>query len=108
MKIVDNIRKIRIEKGIPQKAIADAMSLNDSAVSNLENGKRDLKVKDLEKIASALDVRVIDLFTWPDRYVKADGDDTVEVTVQIKVKEQTRDEVLKLLVGEENIELLTK
>ena len=63
MKIIENIKEIRINKGIPQKALADALSVDNAVISNIENGKRELKVAELEYIANCLGVDVIDLFT---------------------------------------------
>ena len=70
MKIIENIKEIRINKGIPQKALADALSVDNAVISNIENGKRELKVAELENIANCLGVEVIDLFTYPEKYAK--------------------------------------
>jgi transcriptional regulator with XRE-family HTH domain len=43
--VVKNIKDIRIEKSIGQQVIADALNLDISAVSNIENGKRELRRK---------------------------------------------------------------
>ena len=48
MNVVDNISKIRREKGISQEFIANELHVDTSVVSNIENGKRELKVKELE------------------------------------------------------------
>ena len=44
MNAIENIRLIRVEKGIPQKKIADALNVDISVISNIETGKRELKV----------------------------------------------------------------
>ncbi len=41
MNAIDNIKKIRLEHGIPQKKIADALNLDNAVISNIENGKRE-------------------------------------------------------------------
>jgi len=68
-KLRTNIREIRIARALPQRALADELDLDVSAVCNFENGKRDLRMRDLPVIAAVLGVEVIDLFTWPNRYV---------------------------------------
>lgn len=110
MKVVENIKTIRLEKGIPQKAIADLLSVDDSVISNIENGKRELKVSELEIIANCLGVEVIDLFTYPVKYAPANANDdsTVEAVLQIKLKADTKDKVLKAVFGNENLEILKK
>lgn len=67
-KLCENIREIRMARSLPQRALADELELDVSAVCNFERGKRDLRMKDLPVIASVLGVEVIDLFTWPSRY----------------------------------------
>ncbi len=67
-KLRTNIREIRIARALPQRALADELDLDVSAVCNYENGKRDLRMRDLPVIAAVLGVEVIDLFTGPNRY----------------------------------------
>lgn len=69
MNIIDNIREIRLQKGITQEAIADALNVDTSVVSNIEKGKRELRVSELEKVANVLEVETIYLLTYPKKYV---------------------------------------
>lgn len=109
MKVIENIKTIRLEKGIPQKAIADSLSVDDSVVSNIENGKRELKVSELEIIANCLGVDVIDLFTYPEKYVPSKGDNGhIEAILQVRLKAETKEKVLKAVFGDKNIEILSK
>ena len=50
MEIFEAIKEIRLQKGINQQIIADALNLDVAVVSNIEKGKRDLRVKELEII----------------------------------------------------------
>ena len=110
MKVIENIRTIRLEKGIPQKAIADSLSVDDSVISNIENGKRELKVSELEIIARCLGVEVIDLFTYPDKYVpvRAGEDSSVDAVLQVKLKSETKEKVLRAVFGNDCIDILSK
>ena len=109
MNAVDNIKLIRVEKGIPQKKIADALNVDISVISNIENGKRELKVSELEIIASCLEVSVIDLFTYPEKYVPINsiGDD-IAATLTIQLRKEKKDQILKLVFGDNNLEILNK
>lgn len=69
MDVIQNIKKIRIAKNINQDVIAMALGFDVSNWNKIENGKQQLKVNQLEKIAQVLGVKVIDLFTYPDVYV---------------------------------------
>lgn len=109
MNVIENIKKIRIEKGVTQEVLADALSVDNSVLSNIERGKRELKVSELEIIANCLGVRVIDLFTWPVRYVELGCEnDNVEAVLQIKLKKDRKEQVLKLVFGDNNLEILNK
>lgn len=110
MDIAKNIREIRLQKSINQQVIADALGLDVAVVSNIEKGKRDLKFKDLEKISNALGMSVIDLITFPDKYIKAESikEEPIEAILQIKLKKDKKDQVLKLVFGDNNIEILNK
>ena len=55
-------------------------------------------------------MREIDLITYPDIYVKSDEreEEPVEAVLQIKLSKDKKDQVLKLVFGENNIEILNK
>lgn len=110
MNIKRNIKELRIQKSVNQQEIADALNVDVSVISNIENGKRELKVKELEVIANVLGVSVVDLITYPKKYVEkiANDDEPAEVVLQIKLKKDKKDQVLKLVFGENNIEILNK
>ena len=52
----------------------------------------------------------IDLMTYPDKYIRVGKaeDDPVKAVLQIELKKDKKDQVLKLLFGEHNIEILNK
>lgn len=56
-----NLKRIRTNKGITQKELAEKVGLVYSSYSNYENGNRLPKKEILEKIANALNVDIIDL-----------------------------------------------
>lgn len=99
MDVIKNIREIRLQKGITQQVIADALNVDFSVVSNIEKGKRELKVKELDKIANALGVDLIYLFTYPKHYVAADSlqrNDSVSITFEVSPAK--RDALLKMVM----------
>jgi transcriptional regulator with XRE-family HTH domain len=109
MDVVKNIIKIRKEKGISQEFIANTLGLDTAVISNIENRKRELKVSELEKIAKALSVDVLYLLTYPHIYVKKElkeHSNPVETVLQIKLTGEKRESILKLLFGENDLELL--
>lgn len=99
-----------MQKGLNQTVIADALNVDTAVVSNIENGKRELKVSELEKIANALRVSVIDLLTYPKIYVEATSNvaEPIEAILQIRLRKDKKEQVLKLVFGENNLEILNK
>jgi transcriptional regulator with XRE-family HTH domain len=107
MNIVKNITAIRKEKGINQEVIADALKLDTAVVSNIENGKRELKVSELEIIANVLKEDVLYLITYPERYEKSIKiPEPVEAILQIRLQSDKKDQVLKLIFGDECLDIL--
>ncbi|MDR0231577.1 MAG: helix-turn-helix domain-containing protein [Dysgonamonadaceae bacterium] len=108
MDVVKNIFKIRREKGISQEFIANALQVDTAVISNIENGKRELKVSELEIIAKALKVDVLYLLTYPHVYVKKEKghSDPIETMLQLKLTGDKREKVLKLIFGDNNLEFL--
>ncbi len=56
------IRKIRTERGLPLRALADKCSLSVNAISLIERGENSPTVSSLHKLALALDVLITDFF----------------------------------------------
>ena len=112
MDIAKNIRDIRREKSIKQQALADALHLDVAVVSNIENGKRELKVSELEAISNALNISIIDLISYPNKYVlastKIETDEPVDAVLQIKLSKEKKDQVFQPIFGDNCLEILNK
>lgn len=59
---MENLRRIRKEKKITQKQLAEKIGVQPSAISKYETGKVSPTVEQLEKIAEVLEVPVMSLF----------------------------------------------
>ena len=110
MNVPKNIVAIRKEKGLNQSVIAEAMNADNAVVSNIEKGKRELKVSELEIIAKALGVDVLYLLTYPEVYEKKQEskEEAVEAILQIKLQADKKDKILELIFGDSNLEILNK
>ena len=60
-KFGENMKKIRLKKGMSQGDICRALDLDRAYISNVENGKQNLTISTMEKIAKALGVSIEDL-----------------------------------------------
>lgn len=110
MDVAKNIKEIRLQRSINQQIIADALGVDVAVISNIEKGKREIKVKELEIISNVLGVSVIDLITYPKKYVEVTGqkNEPIETVLQIKLPKEKQEQVLKLILGEKGFEILKK
>ena len=107
------------------RAVQLAIELNttESLMSKKLSGKVKFSLGDVEDLATALSkmairngkegYRVIDLITYPDRYEKVAPNGTqpsepIEAVLQIKLQKDKKDQVLRLLFGENDIEILNR
>ena len=110
-KILENIKKIRNEKGISQEYIATSLKIEQSSYGLIENGKRKLRYDTLLQIAIALEMNVIDIITFPEKWSPISSStksEPIEAILQIKLQSDKKDQVLKLIFGSNNLEILNK
>ncbi len=56
------IRKIRQSKKISQESFAELCGLHRTYISDVELGKRNVSLENIDKIAIALDIQISELF----------------------------------------------
>ncbi len=56
------VRRLRIKQKISQEAFADTCGLHRTYISDIELGKRNVSLENIEKIADALGISVSQLF----------------------------------------------
>lgn len=61
-KVGQRIKELRIEIGISQEKLALKAEIDRTYLAGVENGKRNLSIKSLEKIINALDISFRDFF----------------------------------------------
>jgi len=69
MEILKNIEAIRKEKGIKQSVIAELLGVKQPAYSHCINRSEDIWFGKLLQISNILEVSVIDIITYPQKYV---------------------------------------
>lgn len=57
----ENIRKVRLERGLTQKALGELCGISEAQIGQYENNYRNPKLQTLKKIATALQVTISDL-----------------------------------------------
>ena len=105
--ILKNIDTIRRNKGYSQEYLAMQIGMKQAGFSLIMSGERELKYNTLLQIAKALQMPVIDVITFPDKYVVAKGHGTsTEAVLQIKLDGDKKDQILNIVLGEQVAELL--
>lgn len=106
-KILENISKIRVNKKITQKSIAGFLEIEQGSYSLLERGERDLTIDRLLQIAIFFKMDVVDIITYPNKgsYNKENEED-IKAILQIELKKDKKDQVMKLIFGDNSLEIL--
>lgn len=107
--VVDKIRKILLDKGLTQVAAAEYAGTSASQFSKILNGEVQLSLWQLSNFARAMNMDVIDVFTYPQKYSQTGTiSEEVEAVLQIKLKKERKEQVLKLVFGDSNLEIFDK
>lgn len=61
-KFGSSIREFRAKKGLSQEALADKCGLDRTYVGGIERGERNPSLKNISKIAAALEIAISKLF----------------------------------------------
>lgn len=64
MTIGENIKRIRKEKGLTQKALGKLCGINEATIRKYELGKLNPKIETVQRIANALNVSVLDILNY--------------------------------------------
>lgn len=56
------IKQLRLSKGISQEKFAIAIGMDRTYYASVENGKRNISIVNIEKIAKGLDISLEELF----------------------------------------------
>lgn len=107
--VVDNVRKLMIDRGLTQEAMAEIIKTTASQFSKILSGKSRLSLAHMSNIATALKIRIIDIFTYPEIYEPVNTTrkaSDVKAILQIELKKDKKDKMLKLVFGDGCLEIL--
>lgn len=109
--IIKNLRKIMADKSLTQATMARYADTSASQFSKILNGTVQLSLEQLSNLATSLSMREIDIITYPEIYVSKEEiqvDDNVEVVLQMRLRKDKKNQVLNLVFGDNDIEILNK
>lgn len=106
-KVIDNLRKIIVDKGLTQATMASYLDIDASQFSKILNGITHLRVEHLAKIARNLNMSVIDILTYPEKYVPSNqAEDPIKASITIQLDRKKRDKVLQMIFETEDLNFL--
>ena len=104
--VIRNLRIIRERKNKSQEWVAEEMHKTQSSYARIERGATKIDLETLFKYAEVMGMSVIDVIAYPQKMVVQGEDKSIEAVLQLKLPKAKKDEVLKIVFGEENLELL--
>lgn len=111
--VLENIRKIMIDNNITQATMADYAETSPSQFSKILSGQSQLSLKHISNIAINMGMSELNIFTYPEKYIKKNEttrkrEEPVKAILQIELQEDKKDQILKLVFGEHNLEILNR
>jgi len=103
-RLLANIVRIRQQKGFSQDYVANKLGKKQSGYALIENGNRGLDYEVLLQIAIILEMRVIDIITYPEVYNSGKPSST-KVLVELDV---TPDEFIQMGLKDKIVRVLEK
>lgn len=105
-----SIARLMSDRHFTREALGDIIGVDASHAGRILNEKGNFTLEHIEKIAEYCGFRAIDVFTYPDFYEKPGPreQEPAEVLLQLRLTKEKKDQVLKLVFGENNIEILNR
>ena len=118
-KVAINIAKLLKVNDWKASRLAMELNTTEGTMSKKLSGKIKISLNDLADIATALSkmasengkprITMLDIITYPDRYIKVEQgekqEEPIEAVLQIKLQKSKKDQVLRLIFGDNDIEL---
>lgn len=79
----DRFKEIRVSLAISQAVIAEKMNRTQPNYSKLETGETEIKISDLDSFSRAVNMSVIDVLTWPEKWVPEKSNYTNKIEPEI-------------------------
>ncbi len=101
--ILENIKSIRQKNGYGQEYMAERLGMSQAGYALWEKGSRDLSYNNLLRIAEILGCSVIDIITYPKKYVDPTTlpSEHEKVCITFEVNPQQRDYLLHLVMEDQ-------
>ena len=109
--VIQQLRNIMNSMDIKQSVLAEYAETSESQFSKIMNNKVSLSLSQLSNIARRLGMREIDIYTYPVKMIDPQcykRENSIKATLSLELSPDKKDQVLKLVFGENNLEIFNK
>lgn len=103
--VVANLNKIMNDRNLSKVQFASMIGLPEAKWNKISNGKQNLTVQELSKIARLLNMEDVDIYTYPQKLVFR-ADESVKAQITIELNNELKDKVLDLVFENDNLKLI--
>lgn len=97
--ILNNIRKIQKDRDLKASTMASLMCVSDSHFSKIMSGQNTLSIPQLDNLATGLKLSIVDILTYPEKFVPAKNNGiTLDTVLQIRLTGVEREKVMSCLL----------
>ena len=110
-KILENVRILRESKRYSQECMAELLKITQSSYARFERGATKTDLKTVSLVAKVLEMDLIDIITYPEKYVnikdisKEYATCEPEVILQIKITGNKKAQILKTAIESSGLEI---
>ena len=91
--VIEKLLKIMNDKDLKQATIAEYAKIDPSQMSKILNGSAEIHLWQIVNITTNLDMPLINFFTYPDVYIKAESQKTKKISLEINVTDEEFDQL---------------
>ena len=104
--ILEKIEFFRKKFNFSQEQMAEKMNITQSSYARFESGRSKTDLKVLILFCEKLKLTLKEFFIFPST-LNSNNED-VKAIIQIELKKEKKEQILKLIFGENNLEILNK
>lgn len=105
-KILKQVRIIRENNNLSQELIAEKMNITQSKYARFERGETKTDLDTLVDFCNAIGVSLKEFIIYPDKLDKNDNEEPIKAILHIELKSDKKEQILKLVFGDNNLEIL--
>jgi len=103
--VVENLNKIMNDRNLSKVQFAEMIGFTESKWNKISNGKQNLSVQELSKIARLLGLKEVDIYTYPQKLI-LDEDDSFKAQLTLELNKDLKEKVLDLVFGNDKLKLI--